>query len=52
MYYGESFATRARARFAVAKDIEVLFWTRLHSTLGYRTSFESLTGYQAAAEAA
>ena len=40
MYYWETFATRARNR------------TRLHSTLGYRTPFEALTDYQAAAAAA
>src|SRR4051794_10810540 len=53
MYYRQSFATRARARFAVAKYIE-FFYTRrrLHSTLGYRTPFEALTDYRTAATAA
>ena len=38
MYYRHRFATRARARFAVADYIEVFYnRQRLHSTLGYRT---------------
>jgi putative transposase len=53
MYYRQAFATRARARFAVAEYIEVFYnRRRLHSTLGYRTPFEALTHYQAAATAA
>ncbi len=53
MYYRQSFPTRARARFAVAEYIEVFYnRRRLHSTLGYRTPFEALTDYQAAATAA
>jgi len=53
MYYRQSFATRARARFAVADYIEVFYnRQRLHSTLGYRTSAEALTEYRTAATAA
>jgi putative transposase len=53
MYYRHTFATRARARFAVAEYIEVFYnRRRLHSTLGYRTPFEALTDYRAAATAA
>jgi putative transposase len=53
MYYRQSFATRARARFAVAEDIEVSYNRRwLHSTLGYRTPFQALTDYRTAATAA
>ncbi len=53
MYYRQSFATRARARFAVAEYIEVFYnRKRLHSTLGYRTPFEALTDYRTLATAA
>jgi putative transposase len=53
MYYRQTFATRPRARFAVAEYIEVFYnRRRLHSTLGYRTPFEALTDYRAAATAA
>lgn len=53
MYYRQAFATRPRARFAVAEYIEVFYnRQRLHSTLGYRTPFEALTDYRAAATAA
>jgi len=53
MYYRHTFATRARARFAVAEYIEVFYnRRRLHSTLGYRTPFEALTDYRASATAA
>ena len=53
MYYRQVFATRARARFAVAEYIEVFYnRRRLHSTLGYRTPFEALTDYRTAAIAA
>jgi transposase InsO family protein len=53
MYYRQSFATRARARFAVAEYIEVFYnRRRLHSTLGYRTPFEALTDHHTAATAA
>jgi putative transposase len=47
MYHRTSFATRARARFAVADYIEVFYnRQRLHSALGYRTPAEALTDYQ------
>ena len=53
MYYRQSFPSRARARFAVAGYIEVFYnRQRLHSALGYRTPFEALTQFQAAATAA
>jgi putative transposase len=53
MYYRQSFPGRARARFAVAGYIEVFYnRQRLHSALGYRTPFEALTEFQAAATAA
>jgi putative transposase len=53
MYYRQAFHTRARARFAVAEYIEVFYnRRRLHSTLGYRTPFEALTDYRAAATVA
>jgi putative transposase len=46
MYHRDTFATRARARFAVADYIEVFYnRQRLHSTLGYRTPIEALTSY-------
>lgn len=52
MYHRHAFPTRAHARFAVAEYIEVFYnRKRLHSTLGYRTPFEALTDYQAAAPA-
>ena len=53
MSYRQSFPSRARARFSVADYIEVFYnRQRLHSTLGYRTHFEALTQFQAAATAA
>jgi putative transposase len=53
MFYRQTFATRARARFAVADYIEVFYnRRRLHSTLGYRTPLEALTNYRTAATAA
>ncbi len=53
MYHRHTFATRARARFAVADYIEVFYnRQRLHSTLGYRTPHEALTDYRTAATAA
>jgi transposase InsO family protein len=53
MYYRHTFNTRARARFAVADYIEVFYnRRRLHSTLGYRTPFETLTEHRTAATAA
>ena len=53
MYYRQDFPDRARARFAIAEYIEVFYnRRRLHSTLGYRTPAEALTGFQTAATAA
>ena len=53
MYYRTSFATRTRARFAVADYIEVFYnRQRLHSTLGYRTPAEALNDHRTAATAA
>jgi transposase InsO family protein len=53
MYYRFTFPTRARARFSVADYIEVFYnRRRLHSTLGYRTPFETFTEFQIAAAAA
>jgi putative transposase len=53
MYYRAAFATRARARFAVADYIEIFYnRRRLHSSLGYRTPFETLTDHHIAATAA
>jgi transposase InsO family protein len=52
MYYRQRFATRARARFAVAEYIEIFYnRQRLHSHLGYRTPAEALTDHQARAVA-
>jgi putative transposase len=52
-YYRPSFPDRARARFTVADYIEFFYnRRRLHSALGYRTPFEALTQFQAAAAAA
>jgi len=49
MYYRQSFATRARARFAVAEYVGV-FYNRIRlSALGYRTPLEALTDYRHAA---
>ncbi len=53
MYHRQKFATRTRARFAVADYIEVFYnRRRLHSTLGYRTPHEALTEFQTTATAA
>ena len=53
MYSRQAFPDRARARFAVADYIEVLYnRRRLHSALGYRTPAEALTDHQTAATAA
>ena len=53
MYYRQDFPDRAQARFAVADYIEVFYnRRRLHSSLGYRTPAEALTGFQTAATAA
>jgi len=47
MYYRERFATRAKARFAVAEYIEIFYnRRRLHSHLGYRTPAEALADHQ------
>ncbi|WP_345703397.1 integrase core domain-containing protein, partial [Pseudonocardia eucalypti] len=52
MYYRQWFATKARARFAVAEYIEVFYnRRRLHSHLGYRTPAEALAEHQARAAA-
>jgi putative transposase len=52
MYYRQRFATRAKARFAVAEYIEIFYnRRRLHSSLGYRTPVEALTEHQARAAA-
>jgi putative transposase len=53
MFHHHVFATRARARFAVADYIEVFYnRQRLHSTLGYRTPTEALNQLRTAATAA
>lgn len=53
MYYRFSFATRARARFAVAEYIEVFYnRKRMHSTIDYRTPMQALNDYRSAAAAA
>ncbi len=53
MFYRHRFATRARARFAVADYIEVFYnRRRLHSTLGYRTPLEALIHSRTATTAA
>jgi putative transposase len=47
MYHRHKFATKAKARFAVADYIEVFYnRQRLHSTLGYRTPYEALTEFR------
>lgn len=46
MYHRYRFATRARARFAVAEYIEVFYnRQRLHSSLGYKTPVIVLAEY-------
>jgi len=53
MYHRQRFATKARARFAVADYIEVFYnRKRMHSTLGYRTPAQALNDYRSAATAA
>jgi putative transposase len=43
MYHRQRFASRARARFAVAEYIEIFYnRQRLHSALAYRTPAEAL----------
>ena len=52
MYYRQRFATKARARFAVAEYIEIFYnRQRLHSYLGYRTPAEALSDHQGQAVA-
>jgi putative transposase len=47
MYYRQRFATKATARLAVAKYIEIFYnRQRLHSHLGYRTPVETLADHQ------
>lgn len=47
MSYRQRFATKARARFAVAEYIEAFYGRRrLHSHLGYRTPAEALAAHQ------
>lgn len=53
MYYRHVFATKARARFAVAEFIEVFYnRKRMHSSIGYRTPAQALNDYRSAALAA
>lgn len=53
MYYRSSFATKARARFAVAEYVEVFYnRKRMHSAIGYRTPAQALNDYRTAATAA
>ncbi len=53
MYYRYVFATKARARFAVAEFIEVFYnRKRMHSSFQYRTPAQALADYQTAAQAA
>jgi putative transposase len=53
MYYRYVFATKARARFAVAEFIEVFYnRKRMHSAIGYRTPAQALADYLTAAQAA
>jgi len=53
LYYRYVFATRDRARFAVAEYIEVFYnRTRMHSSIGYRTPAHTLNNDQTAAQAA
>ena len=53
MYYGQAFATKARARFAVAEYVEGFYnRKRMHSSIGYRTPAQALNDYRTAAQAA
>ena len=53
MYFRQAFATKARARFAVAEYIEVFYnRKRMHTSIGYRTPAQALNDYRTAAQAA
>ena len=53
MYYRQAFATKVRARFAVAEYIEVFYnRKRMHTSIGYRTPAQALNDYRTAAQAA
>ena len=53
MYFRQAFATKARARFAVAEYIEVSCnRKRMHTSIGYRTPAQALNDYRTAAQAA
>ena len=53
MYHRQRFATKARARFAVAEYIEVFYnRKRMDSTIDYRTPAQTLNDYRSAAAAA
>ena len=53
MYHRHRFATRPRARFAVAHYIELFYnRKRRHSTLDYRTPTQALNDLQATAATA
>ena len=53
MHHRKRFTTKARARFAVADYIEVIYnRKRMHSTLGYRTPAHALNDYRNAAAVA
>ena len=46
MYHHEKFATRARARLAVADYIEVFYnRRRRHSTIGYQTPIQAMNAF-------
>jgi putative transposase len=53
MCYRQAFATKARARFAVAEYIEVSRnRKRMHSPIGYHTPAKAPNDYRTAAQAA
>ena len=53
MYHRYWFPTHARARYAVAEYIEVFYnRKRHHSTLAYRTPWQTWTEYHATPQAA
>lgn len=53
MYYRQHFATKTRARFAVAGYIEIFYnRKRMHSSVGYRTPAQALADFETAAKAA